>query len=96
MGFNISSFLKDVKKVSYKQEKDGNCELVLKVPVELVKVDLSFWKYNNIGGSFNVKDDEKDSHTSIMISTKDENVLKEITQHFESAIGEAKKQNTKP
>jgi hypothetical protein len=31
-----------------------------------------------------------------MISTKDENVLKEITQHFESAIGEAKKQNTKP
>jgi len=26
-----------------------------------------------------------------MISTKDENVLKEMTQHFESAIREARK-----
>ena len=91
MGFNVSWSLKDVRKVSYKKEKDGNYELVLDVPADRVKVDVGFGKDNNIGGSFNVKDDEKDSHTSFSLATKDENVVKEITQHFESAIREARK-----
>lgn len=91
MGFNLSWSLKDVRKVSYKKEKDGNYELVLDVPADRIKVDLGFGNDNNIGGSFNVKDDDKDSHTSFMLVTKDENVVKEITQHFESAIREARK-----
>jgi len=90
MGFNVSWSLKDVRKVSYKKEKDGNYKLVLDVPADRVKVDLGFGKDNNIGGSFNVKDDEKDNHTSFTLATKDENVVKEITQHFESAIREAR------
>jgi hypothetical protein len=91
MGFNISWSLKDVRKISYKKEKNGNYELVLDVPADRVKVDLGFGKDNNIGGSFNVKDDKSDSHTSFTLDTKDENVVKDITQHFESAIKEAKR-----
>lgn len=91
MGFNISWSLKDVRKVSYKKEKDGNYELVLDVPADRIKVDLGFGKDNNIGGSFNVKNEDSDSHTSFTLATKDENVVKEISQHFESAIKEAKK-----
>jgi len=49
LGFNISLSLKHVRKVSYKQEKDGNCELVLVIPADHVKVDLGFRKDNNIG-----------------------------------------------
>lgn len=91
MGFNISWSLKDVRKVSYKKEKDGNYELVLDVPADRIKVDLGFGKDNTIGGSFNVKDDDKDNHTSFTLATKDENVVKDITQHFESAIREARR-----
>lgn len=86
MGFNISWSLKDVRKVSYKKEKNGNYEFA-----DRVKVDLGFGKDNTIGSSFNVKDDDKDSHTSFTLATKDENVVKEITQHFENAIREARK-----
>lgn len=91
LGVNMTWSLKDVRKVSYKKEKDGNYALVLDVPADRVKVDVGFGKENNIGRSFNVKDDEKDSHTSFSLVTKDENVVKEITQHFESAIREARK-----
>lgn len=91
MGFNISWSLKDVRKVSYKKEKDGNYELVLDVPADRVKVDLGFGKDNNIGGSFNVKDENKNNHTSFTLATKNENVVKEITQHFESAIRETRR-----
>lgn len=86
MGFNISWSLKDVRKVSYKKEKNGNYEFA-----DRVKVDLGFGKDNTIGSSFNVKDDDKDSHTSFTLATKDENVVKEITQHFENAIREARR-----
>ncbi len=91
MGFNISWSLKDVRKVSYKKEKDGNYELVLDVPADRIKVDLGFGKDNTIGGSFNVKDDDNDNPTSFTLATKDEKVVKEISQHFESAIREARK-----
>ena len=43
----VSWSLKDVRKVSYKKEKDGNYEQVLDVPADRVKVDLSFGKDNN-------------------------------------------------
>ena len=94
MGFNISWLLKDVKNVSYKKEKNGNYELVLDVPADRVKMDMGFGKDNTIGGSFNVKDDKNDkndSHTSFTLSTKDETLVKEIVQHFDKAIAEARK-----
>ncbi len=91
MGFNISWLLKDVKKVSYKKEKNGNYELVLDVPADRIKMDLGFGKDNTVGGSFNVKDDKNDSHTSFTLSTKDEVLVKDILQHFDKAIAEAKK-----
>lgn len=91
MGFNISWLLKDVRKVNYKKEKNGNYELVLDVPADRIKMDLGFGNDNTIGGSFNIKDDEKDSHTSFTLSTKDEVLVKEIVQRFEIAIREARK-----
>jgi hypothetical protein len=91
MGFNISWLLKDVRKVSYKEEKSGNYELVLDVPADRIKMDLGFGKDNSIGGSFNVKDEEKDSHTSFTLSTKDEALVKDIVQHFDKAIAESRR-----
>ena len=91
MGINISWLLKDVKKVSCQKQKDGNYQLVLDVPADRIKMDLGFGKDNEIGGSFNVKDDEKDSNTSFTLSTKDEVVIKEMVQRFEGAVREAKR-----
>jgi hypothetical protein len=91
MGFNISWLLKDVRKVSYRKEKSGNYELVLDVPADRIKIDLGFGKDNTIGGSFNIKDEEKDSHTSFTLSTKDETLVKDIVQHFDKAIAEARR-----
>ncbi|AFK02634.1 hypothetical protein Emtol_1488 [Emticicia oligotrophica DSM 17448] len=92
MNFNISWHLRDVRKVSYKKQKDGFYELVLDVPADRVKVDLGFGKDNTIGGSFNVNDDDKrDSHTSFTLETKDELVVKEIAYRFENAVREARR-----
>ena len=91
MGINISWLLKDVKKVSCQKQKDGNYQLVLDVPADRIKMDLSFGKDNTIGGSFNVKDEGKDSNTSFTLSTKDEVVIKEMVQRFEGAVREAKR-----
>ena len=91
MGFNISWLLQDVKKVSYKKEKNGNYELVLDVPADRIKMDMGFGKDNSLGGSFNVKDEKNDSHTSFTLSTKDEALVKEIVQRFEGAVHEARK-----
>ena len=57
-------------------------------------MEMGFGKDNTIGGSFNVKDDKNDkndSHTSFTLSTKDETLVKEIVQHFDKAIAEARK-----
>ena len=91
MGFNISWSLKDVKKVSYQKQKDGNYKLVLDVPADRIKMDLGFGKDNSLGGSINVKDDKSDNHTSFTLDTKDEVLVKEMAQRFDAAVREAKR-----
>jgi len=92
MGFNISWLLKDVRKVSYQKQKDGFYKLKLDVPAYRIKMDLGFGKDNSVSGSFNVKDEYKDdNNTSFTLDTKDETLVKEVVQRFESAIREAKK-----
>ena len=91
MGFNISWLLKDVRKVSYQKQKDGNYQFVLDVPADRIKMDLGFGKDNTIGGSFNVKDDKSDNHTSFTLDTKDEVLVKEMVQRFDAAVREAKR-----
>ena len=91
MGFNISWLLKDVRKVSYQKQKDGNYRLVLDVPADRIKMDLGFGKDNTVGGSFNVKDDKNDNHTTFTLDTKDEALVKEMVQRFDAAVREAKR-----
>lgn len=91
MGFNISWLLKDVRKVSYQKQNDGNYKLVLDVPVDRIKMDLGFGKDNTIGGSFNVNDKEDKDPTSFTLSTKDEALVKEMVQRFEGAIRELRR-----
>ncbi|WP_435357321.1 hypothetical protein [Emticicia sp. SJ17W-69] len=91
MGVNISWLLKDVRKVSYQKQKDGNYKLVLDVPADRIKMDLGFGKDNTIGGSFNVNDKDDKDPTSFTLSTKDETLVKEMVQQFEGAVREARK-----
>ena len=92
MGLNITWSLKDVKKVNYQKQEDGNYKLVLDVPADKIKMDLGFGKDNTIGGSFNVNDDKKDkSPTTFSLSTKDETVVKEMVHRFEVAVREARR-----
>ena len=91
MGVNISWLLKDVRKVSYQKQKDGNYKLVLDVPADRIKMDLGFGKENTIGGSFNVNDTKDKDPTSFTLSTKDETLVKEMVQRFEGAVREARK-----
>ncbi len=93
-GLHLNWLLKDIQKVSYRKEKDGNYALVLNVPADRIKMDMGFGKDNSVAGSFNLKDDKAkkdDDHTSFTLSTSDEKLMKEIVQKFESVVAESRK-----
>lgn len=85
LGMGISWLLQDIKKVTYLKQKDGYYLLALAVPADRIKVGMGFGDGNTLGGSFNVKNDDKDSKTDFTLNTKDENVVKEIAHRFEVA-----------
>lgn len=95
IGIHLSWLLKDIQKVSYKKEKDGNYALVLNVPADRMKMDMGFGDDNSVSGSFNIKEDEKDKkdddHTSFSLSTKDEKLVQEMVRKFESVMVECRK-----
>ncbi len=83
-GMNMAWQLKDVRKVSYKKDKDGQYSLVLDVPADKVKMNMGVGGFS---GSFNSNDkDKKDSNTSFSLSTKDESLVKEIKQKFDESV----------
>ncbi|MDJ1481838.1 hypothetical protein QNI16_15160 [Cytophagaceae bacterium YF14B1] len=90
MGFHLNWLLKDVTKVSYKKEKDGNYTLMLNVPPDKMKMDMGFGNDNSISGSFNMKDEKgnkkDDDNTSLSLSTKDEKLVQEMVRKFEESI----------
>ncbi len=85
-GMTISWLLKDVQKVSYAREKDGNYELKMQVPADRMKMKLGFGNDNALSGSFNLKDNDSDSKNTFTLHTKDENLVKEVVQKFEDSV----------
>ena len=85
-GMTISWLLKDVQKVSYAREKDGNYELKMIVPADRLKMKLGFGRDNALSGSFNLKDDDKDDKNNFILHTQDESLVKEIVNKFEDSV----------
>ncbi|RYU96546.1 hypothetical protein [Emticicia agri] len=85
-GMTISWLLKDVQKVSYAREKDGNYELKMIVPADRLKMKLGFGNDNALSGSFNLKDDDNNSKTNFTLHTQDESLVKEIVHKFEDSV----------
>lgn len=86
IGMNMAWQLKDVRKVSYKKEKDGQYALVLDVPADKMKMNMAGGGFS---GSFNMNDKDskkENSNTSFSLSTKDESLVKEIKQKFEESV----------
>lgn len=86
VGVNMAWQLKDVRKVSYKKNKDGQYTLLLDVPADKVKMAMNL---GGFGGSFNTdgKDkDNKDNTTSLTFNTKDESLIKQIKQKLEESV----------
>lgn len=98
VGMNLAWQLKDVRKVSYKREKDGNYALVLDVPADKVKMNMGIGGFS---GTFNMNDekDKKDkgenSTSSFSLTTKDEKVVKELKQKFDESVELCRKGKTK-
>lgn len=86
IGMNMAWQLKDVRKVSYTKEKDGQYKLMLDVPADKMKMNMGLGSFT---GSFNLNDKdskEKESNTSFSLSTKDESLVKEIKQKFDESV----------
>jgi hypothetical protein len=94
-GLHLSWLLKDIKKVSYKKDKDGYYVLMLDVPADRMKMNMGFGDDNAVAGSFNLKDGDKakknDDHTSFSLSTKDEKLVQEMVRKFEIVMAESHK-----
>jgi hypothetical protein len=77
--------LKDVRKVSYKKESNGQYKLLLDVPADKVSMAM------NIGGfsgsySTDDKDKGKDNTTSFGLDTTDESLVKQLKQKLEESV----------
>jgi len=85
VGMQMAWQLKDVRKVSYKKDKNGQYTLLLDVPADKVKMAMSVGGFS---GSFNNdgKDGKnKDNTTSLTLNTSDESLMKQIKQKLEES-----------
>ena len=85
-GMNMAWQLKDVRKVTYKQNKDGQYTLILDVPADKIKMNMGVGGFS---GSFNMDDEdikESGTNSSFSLDTKDEALVKEIKQKFEESV----------
>ena len=86
VGMHMAWLLGDVRKISYKKDKDGQYTLLLDVPADKVKMAMNV---GGFGGSFNQdgKDKQnKDNTTSLNLSTTDESLVKQIKQKLEESV----------
>jgi hypothetical protein len=86
VGMHMGWLLKDVHKISYKKDKDGQYTLLLDVPADKVKMAMNI---GGFGGSFNQdsKDkNNKDNTTSLNLSTTDESLVRQIKQKLEESV----------
>jgi hypothetical protein len=86
IGMNMSWQLKDVRKVSYKQNKDHEYTLILDVPADKIKMNMGMGGFS---GSFDMDDEDiKDAGTnsSFGLDTKDEVLVKQIKQKLEETV----------
>lgn len=86
VGMNIAWQLRDVQKVSYKKEKNGQYTLLLDVPADKVKMAMSLGGFS---GAFNTDGKDKpnkDNTTSLNLATNDESLVKQIKQKLEESV----------
>jgi len=86
IGMNIGWQLKDVRKISYKQNKKGQYVLVLDVPTDKVNMSMGIGGFS---GSFNADDKDsksKDNTSSFSLDTKDESLVRQLKQKFEESV----------
>lgn len=86
VGMNMAWQLRDVRKVSYKKEKNGQYTLIMDVPADKVRMAMSLGGFS---GSFNTdgKDKQnKDNTTSLNLDTKDEPLVKQIKQKLDESV----------
>ena len=86
VGMHMAWLLSDVRKISYKKDKDGQYTLLLDVPADKIKMAMNL---GGFGGSFN--QDGKDKHnkdntTSLNLSTTDELLVRQIKQKLEESV----------
>ncbi|MFD2937838.1 hypothetical protein [Spirosoma flavum] len=86
VGMHMAWLLSDVRKISYKKDKDGQYTMLLDVPADKVKMAMNV---GGFGGSFN--QDGKDKHnkdntTSLNLSTTNESLVKQIKQKLEESV----------
>ena len=85
VGVNMAWQLRDVRKVSYKKEKNGQYTLLLDVPADKIKMAMNMGGFS---GSFNTdgKDNQtKDNTTSLNLETTDESLVKQIKRKLEES-----------
>jgi len=93
MGMDMAWRLKDIKKTSYKQEKNGQYTLVLDGPADKVGMNLGGLAISfpsNEEGRKNAKKAES-SNSSFSLSTKDEALVQQIKQRFDELIQQCRK-----
>lgn len=86
VGMHMAWLLSDVRKVSYKKDKDGQYTLLLDVPADKVKMTMNL---GGFGGSFNQDSKDKgkkDNTTSVGLSTTDESLVRQIKQKLEESV----------
>ena len=86
IGMNVAWQLEDVRKISYKQEKDGQYTLVLDVPADKMKMNMGLGGFS---GSFNMNDKDtkgEDTNSSFSLGTKDEALMRQIKQKFDESV----------
>jgi hypothetical protein len=85
VGMHMGWLLSDIRKVNYRKDKDGQYTLLLDVPADKVKMAMNL---SGFGGSFNQDNKDKnnkDSTTSLNLSTSDESMVKQIKQRLEES-----------
>jgi len=83
---NMAWQLKDIRKVSYNREKNGQYTLLLDVPADRVSMVMSL---GDFFGSFNTNgksNQNQDNITSLNLDTEDELLVKQIKQKIEEAV----------
>ncbi len=86
VGMHMGWLLSDVRKVSYRKDKDGQYTLLLDVPADKVKMTMNL---GGFGGSFNQDSKDKgnkDNITSLSLSTTDESLVRQIKQKLDESV----------